>query len=121
MTKEKYSFLISRKVYASLFLFCVALSANAQKDKFNMNDGASPDGFKPEYTIYIFGGMFLIGIGAYFLLTRLNKDPRKKEGKFDPSKANQHLSTAAKNRYGSSGSKNARRRPPQKKTASVSN
>ncbi len=99
------------------FLFVLVYQFSLQaKDSFNVKDSPSPDGFKPEYTFYIFGGMFVIGIAAYFLLTKLNKDPRKREGVYDPRVSNQHLRSSSKNKYGSAGSKTSRRRNGQKKT-----
>ncbi len=117
-TKENLLNRSGRLVGSIVFMFfTIALNA---EEKFNMgNDAPAPDGFRPIYTIYIFAGMFVIGIGAYYLLKHFNKDPRKREGAFDPSRSNQRLSTAS--RKSSTAARNARRRvPPQKKTASAS-
>ena len=106
----------SRAIICLFFmLFTAALQAET---KFNMgNDAPAPDGFRPIYTLYIFAGMFAIGIGAYFLLKYFNQDARKKVGTYDPSRVNQKLHSG--NRKTSPGSKNSRRRSVVRKKVNV--
>lgn len=106
--------------WSMLFMFFTFATTAAEK--FNMgNDAPAPDGFKTEYTYYIFGGVFLVAIGCYYLLKYFQpQNTRKKVGQFDPRRSGQQLRSAPKrpNNY----SKYARRRVvPQKKKAISAN